>query len=137
MSQTALATTTAEHTASVVTTPPLSGAVLLSQVGSMLAVVLILIVVIAWAVRKFGLMPQSAHNKLLKTVSSCQVGQRERVVIVEVEGTWLVLGVTPQNITLLLTLPAKTMEPLDPADKAKDFRHLIAKALKGSDKSAS
>lgn len=137
MSQATLATNAAENAATVVTAPPISGAVLLSQVGSMLALVLILIVVIAWVVRKFGLMPQSAHNRLLKTVSHCQVGQRERVVIVEVEETWLVLGVTPQNITLLLTLPAKPTESVDAADKAKDFRQIIAKALNRSDKSAS
>lgn len=137
MSQTALATSAVENSATVVAAPPVSGAMLLSQVGSMLALVLLLIVVIAWAVRKFGLMPHHAHNRLLKTVSQCQVGQRERVVIVEVEETWLVLGVTPQNITLLLTLPAKATEPVDEADKVKDFRHIIAKALKRSDKSAS
>ena len=43
----------------------------------------------------------------MKVVSSTSVGQRERVVVVEVAGQWLVLGVTPQNIHTLHTLPAQ------------------------------
>ena len=36
------------------------------------------------------------------------VGQRERVVVVEVGGSWLVLGVAPGQVRALHTLPAQT-----------------------------
>lgn len=65
------------------------------------------------------------------------VGQRERVVVVEVDDTLLVLGVTAQQITLLHTLPAppKDEGAADAATPA-DFRQLMQKVLKRPEKSA-
>ena len=37
------------------------------------------------------------------------VGARERVVLVEVEGTWLVLGVAQGRVSLLHSLPRGTL----------------------------
>ena len=44
---------------------------------------------------------------LVKVVSSAALGQRERVVVVEVGGQWLVLGVTSSQVNMLHTLPAQ------------------------------
>lgn len=118
---------------------PPSGTVLLSQVGSVLAGILLLILFVAWLVRKLGLAPHGKHPRLLKTIASCPLGQRERVVIVEVEQTWLVLGVTAQQITTLHTLPAQplTTESGANAEQTADFRRLLAKTiLKRPEKSA-
>jgi flagellar protein FliO/FliZ len=41
----------------------------------------------------------------LRVVSAVMVGQRERVVIVELGDEWLVLGVTAQSVNLLATHP--------------------------------
>ncbi|MCG8708903.1 flagellar biosynthetic protein FliO [Brenneria sp. 4F2] len=111
---------------------------LLSQVGSVLVGILLLIVLIGWIIRKLGLTAHSHNNRLLKVVSTCQVGQRERVVIVEVDNNWLVLGVTAQNITPLLTLPAQPTDKSGDAhkDKAADFRQLLSKVLKRPENSA-
>lgn len=78
----------------------------LTQVGGALGAILLVIVAGAWVVRKLGLSPSGIPSQKLKVRASCTLGQRERVVVVEVEGTWLVLGVTPQQITALHTLPA-------------------------------
>jgi len=40
-------------------------------------------------------------------VSSVMVGQRERVVVVEIGGQWLVLGVAAGQVRALHTLPAQ------------------------------
>ncbi len=78
--------------------------------GSMLQVFLVLIFVLgliiaaAWLMRRFSLLPTAASGHL-RVVSGVMVGQRERVVIVEVQGQWLVLGVTAQNVNLLSSLP--------------------------------
>lgn len=89
------------------------------------------------AVPPAGLRPQARNNKLLNLRASCQVGQRERVVVVEVDDTLLVLGVTAQQITLLHTLPAppKDEGAADAATPA-DFRQLMQKVLKRPEKSA-
>lgn len=77
----------------------------LLQAGFGLAVVIGLIFLFAWGARRFGLQP-SGSGKLLKVVSSVMVGQRERVVVVEIGDTWLVLGVASGQVRALHTLPA-------------------------------
>lgn len=70
-----------------------------------LAVVVGLILACGWAARRFG-MQHIGGSHVLKVVSSVAVGQRERVVVVEVEGTWLVLGVAGGSVQALHQLPA-------------------------------
>jgi flagellar protein FliO/FliZ len=77
----------------------------LVQAGWGLAVVIGLIFLFAWVVRRFGLQP-SGNGRLLKVVSSVMVGQRERVVVVEIGDAWLVLGVASGQVRALHTMPA-------------------------------
>ena len=86
----------------------------LLQAGFGLAVVLTLIFLCAWAARRFGLLQQPGSGRLIKVVSSAMVGQRERVVVVEVGSTWLVLGVAAGQVRALHTMPAETL-PAAPA----------------------
>jgi flagellar protein FliO/FliZ len=65
-----------------------------------------LIFLFAWVVRRFGLQP-SGNGRLLKVVSSVMVGQRERVVVVEIGDAWLVLGVAAGQVRTLHTMPAE------------------------------
>jgi flagellar protein FliO/FliZ len=50
----------------------------------------------------------------VKVVGTTPVGTRERVVVVEVDNTWLLLGVGGGNVRLLHTLPrpADSNKPL-------------------------
>ncbi|MBG6245371.1 flagellar biosynthetic protein FliO [Candidatus Symbiopectobacterium sp. 'North America'] len=120
-----------------VTTAPFPTSTLLTQVGTVLVGVLMLILAIAWVVRKLGLPPPVRQNKLVKVVSSCQIGQRERVVVVEIEDTWLVLGVTTQQITPLHTLPVQEMDDAPAGEMATpaNFRQLLHKVIKRPEKS--
>lgn len=86
---------------------------LLQAVFSM-ACVLGLILACAWMARRFGLQ-RFGGGHVVKVVSSTSVGQRERVVVVEVADQWLVLGVTPQNISTLHNLPAQAVSATMPA----------------------
>jgi flagellar protein FliO/FliZ len=95
--------------------PPLSyGLAGLLQAGLGLALVLALIFLCAWAMRRLGLQ-QSGGNRLVKVVSSVMVGQRERVVVVEVGDSWLVLGVAAGQVNALHTLPAEQHSDLQAA----------------------
>ena len=78
----------------------------LLQAGFGLALVLALIFACAWAARRFGLLQQAGSSRLIKVVSSAMVGQRERVVVVEVGSTWLVLGVAAGQVSALHSMPA-------------------------------
>jgi flagellar protein FliO/FliZ len=82
------------------------GATSMLQAGLGLALVLALIFLLAWAARRLGLQ-QPGSNRLLKVVASAMVGQRERVVVVEIGHTWLVLGVAAGQVRALHTLPAE------------------------------
>ncbi|RKP44382.1 flagellar biosynthetic protein FliO [Trinickia fusca] len=79
------------------------GAVLQTLVG--LAVVVALVFACAWLARRFGLQP-GARGGLVRTIGGVSLGGKERVAVVEVGDTWLVLGAAPGNVRLLHTLPA-------------------------------
>jgi flagellar protein FliO/FliZ len=70
-----------------------------------LALVLILglFVLAAWLVKRY--LPQAGRSGPVTVVGSTAVGARERVVVVEVENTWLVLGVGGGQVRTLHTLP--------------------------------
>ncbi|AXF76116.1 flagellar biosynthetic protein FliO [Erwinia tracheiphila] len=109
--------------------PVMSTASTLTQVSSVLAIIILLILICAWIAKRLGFTPKrgsSGHS--LSVSASCQVGQRERVVIVDVEDTRLVLGVTSHNISLLHALP-----PQDSATESKagvDFRQAMQQLIK-------
>lgn len=76
----------------------------LLQVVLGLVVVLAAIIGSAWLFRRMssGVIGIPRH---LRVVSAVMVGQRERVVIVEIGDEWLVLGVTAHAVSLLSTRP--------------------------------
>lgn len=88
------------------------GAAGLLQAGLGLAIVLALIFLCGWAARRFGLQ-QTGSGRLLKVVSSAMVGQRERVVVVEIGGSWLVLGVAAGQVRSLHCMPAENSSEAD------------------------
>lgn len=92
-------------------TPPPAAAV---SSGSVLQVILSLllvlaaIVMVAWVLKRIN-MPQNAAGSALKVISGVAVGQRERIVLVEVNDTWLVVGVAPGQVTALHTMPKNVL----------------------------
>lgn len=65
-----------------------------------LILVLAVIAGITWLLKRFALIPTTATGTL-KVVAATGVGQRERVVVVEIDNTWLVLGVAPGRVNKL------------------------------------
>jgi flagellar protein FliO/FliZ len=65
--------------------------------------VLLLIVILAWLVKRFNLSPLN-QGSVIKVVASHHLGSKEKIMIVEVNNEQLVLGVTSQQINLLKTL---------------------------------
>jgi flagellar protein FliO/FliZ len=73
-----------------------------------LAVVLALMIGSLWVLKK--LVAQRGENAgLLRVVAGTAVGTRERVVIVEVGSTWLVLGVAPGRVSALAEVPRQAV----------------------------
>lgn len=82
---------------------PATGSVLMTVSGA-LALIILLMVVMAWAARRSGLarrLNDAQGNMTL--VATQSLGPRERLVLVDVGEQRLVLGVTATQITCLAT----------------------------------
>jgi flagellar protein FliO/FliZ len=74
------------------------------QVLVALGLVLAAIAAFAWFLRR--LTPGAIGSRgWLRVVGGAMVGPKERVVLIEVGDTWLLLGVAASNVSLLHTLP--------------------------------
>ena len=113
---------------------PVVGASGLLQAGFGMLMVLGLIFACAWLAPRFGLERSGGGAQVVKVVSSSSVGQRERVVVVEVAGTWLVLGVTSNQTNTLHSLPAQSVPGATaaPALAARGPVDLFAQKLRES-----
>ena len=66
-------------------------------------------VLIAWLARRY--LPGAGSRGVVKVVGATLVGARERVVVIEVDNTWLLLGVGGGQVRLLDKMP-KPVEPM-------------------------
>ncbi|SMC26168.1 flagellar protein FliO/FliZ [Andreprevotia lacus DSM 23236] len=98
-----------------------------TQVVFALLLVLALVVAAAWLMRRFSMLPMAAGTRL-RVVSGVMVGPKERVVIVEVDDTWLVLGVTAQAVNKLHERPRPEQAAASPAP-LPPFADWLSKAL--------
>jgi flagellar protein FliO/FliZ len=83
------------------------------QIILSLFLVLAAIVLAAWLLKRMNVAQQGAGQQL-KVLGGVSIGQRERIVLVEVGSTWLLVGVGPGQIRTLHTLPR--MEDAEAAD---------------------
>jgi flagellar protein FliO/FliZ len=76
-----------------------------SDTGNMFTVLVSLFLIlggfvgVAWLIRRY--MPGTGKQGVVKVVGATMVGPRERVVVVEVDNTWLLLGVGAGQVRLL------------------------------------
>lgn len=111
-----------------------------NSVGSMvvgLAAVLGIIFLLAWISKRFNIgTPGGSSN--MRMISAMSVGQKEKIILVEVEGEKLLLGVTPHQISRLKEFgkagdPAITATMLNEAETnvpKTDFSERMSKLLK-------
>lgn len=97
-----------------------------------LVVVVAVILVMGMVIRHFT-NGGARSKRHLNVVSSMMVGTKERVVIVEVENTWLVLGVGAGTVNKLHELPKPEgiENPQDEATEKKSFGKRFAEELSG------
>ena len=74
------------------------------QVFFGLALVLALVAAAAVLMRRVGRVP-GLSNEAIRTIAAAAVGTRERVVLLEVGDTWILVGVAPGQVRGLATLP--------------------------------
>ena len=95
-----------------------------------LVLVVAAILVSAWLARRAGLL-QGHGGALLRRVAHISLGPRQAVSVIEIDSTWLVVGVCANQITLLHTLPANpAAEPVETSSDKASFSAKLGQALK-------
>lgn len=96
-------------------------------VAGMLKMFLVLIIVlgmlfaVAWFLKRYAAQ-QQIPGGAIRVIAGTAVGQRERVVLVEVGETWLVVGVAPGHVSALHTMPKVEIAEIDePLLREKGF----------------
>ncbi len=104
--------------------PPVSVGTTTSFVNALqmllaLGIVLAAIAGTAWVLKRMT-PGQAGNSSGIRVVSAVAVGPKERVVLVDVSGTRLVLGVAPGQVTKLMELPLPE-SPEDLPDTVSPF----------------
>ena len=78
--------------------------------GGLFQVVIALMIVIAaiagsaWLMRRFG-PTQMGPGGAMRVIGGVMIGPRERLVLVEVNDTWLIIGVAPGHVSPVHSMP--------------------------------
>lgn len=109
----------------------LVGMATLGKTAAALGLVIAIILVCTALLKRWGPQRRAAGGHL-QVVASTALGSRERLVIVEVEDTWLVLGVGGGQINKLheLEAPERPHEPEIADLQGERFATRFARALK-------
>jgi flagellar protein FliO/FliZ len=94
-----------------------AGSIVQALVG--LAAVLALVAALAWLLKRYSGL-RGAGTGLIRVIGGAAVGQRERVVLVEVGSTWLLVGVAPGQVRALHTMAKTESATLPEAPQAAD-----------------
>lgn len=104
------------------------------QIIFSLLLVLAAIVLVAWLLKRMHVTQQGSGN-LLRVLGSVSLGQRERAVLVEINNTWLVIGVAPGQVRTLHTLEKARQAGQNeqatsrPVEKHRSFSAVLSSAL--------
>lgn len=90
--------------------PGLSGSNFVQGLLGLAAVIAVLLLA-AWLAKRFGGATPWGQGGALKVLGGLSVGPRERIVLIEVGDTWLVVGVTATQIRTLHRLPRCALDP--------------------------
>lgn len=82
---------------------PASG---IEEVAFSLAIVLALIFLLAWLLKRFTPGAVRVGNKHMQVLSTLSLGGKERLMLVDVAGTQMVLGVSSDGVSCLHVFPA-------------------------------
>lgn len=111
-------------------TPAVSTGAFFGEVMAGLILVLLMIFALAWLVKRMGAGSFLA-NQHMKIVASVAMGTRERVVVLDVGGKQVLLGITPQNINTLHVFDEPVISDVAevkiPSDFSKKIKYYMQK----------
>ncbi|PID43295.1 MAG: flagellar biosynthetic protein FliO [Gammaproteobacteria bacterium] len=93
-----------------------------------LAAMIVLIMVIAWAIRRFTNLPGYAGGGQMKITGTLAMGARERIALVEVGNRNILIGVTPQRISTLYVFDeGEIPEQAERSDFAEKLQSMLTR----------
>lgn len=104
----------------------------LLQVLLGLIAVLALMAGAAWLLKRFG-AARGSGNSVVRIVGGVSVGNRERVLVVEVGNQWVVVGVAPGRVNALASMPCQE-NPAPPDSGAPPVKSFSAWLKQTADK---
>ncbi|MBV7298556.1 flagellar biosynthetic protein FliO [Enterovibrio paralichthyis] len=107
-----------------------NGEDLATTLGALLLVIAV-IFGLAWALKRMQVPSIMGARSGLRVVSQLPLGQKERVVVLDVNGEQVLVGITAQQITLLKALDNPIPEP----EATKSFSTQLNQILKKHDAS--
>ena len=107
------------------TVQPVAG---MFQMFAGLVAVLAMLVAAAWLLKRYS-RGQRIPGGAIRVIAGAAVGQRERVVLVEIGETWLVLGVAPGQVNALHTMQKVEIGPSEIQDSDKGFPFWLKQVL--------
>ncbi|WP_323017900.1 flagellar biosynthetic protein FliO [Castellaniella sp.] len=90
--------------------------------------ILVLLLALAWAARRGGWARHSNKATNLRVLGSHSLGTRCSLTVVQIDGARLLLGVTPQQITLLHTSSALPDTPAEHSDFAESLSKTLSRS---------
>ncbi len=133
----ACGTGTAQEASSPAPTPPVSSGMSdhLMQTTLGLLFVLGLLFALLWLLKRMGLVNQKRRGGFYKVLATSALGPREKIVLIEVGDTWLVLGMTSSSINTLHSMPAGSIALNSAQNHAVDFAKMLERIKTGKIKS--
>lgn len=92
-----------------------------------LVLIVALILVLAWFLRRFG-QGGAFNSKSMKILATLPLGTRERLLVVDVGGQQILLGVTPSEITSLHVFETPVIDP-EQAGGSSEFSQKLMSVL--------
>ncbi len=88
-------------------------------------VVIMLIYALVYLLRKITLRGSGKTAGCIKQIGSYPLGQRSRITVVEIAGRTFLLGVTPQQVSMIAEFdPEEIEEPVEPSRITSFMEHL-------------
>lgn len=108
---------------------PMTGHLLQTTLG--LLFVIGLLFALVWLLKKLGIGNHQRRGGFYKTLATSALGPREKIVLIEVGDTWLILGMTSQSINTLHSMPAGSIELEEFQNPAASFAKMLDRMKTG------
>lgn len=90
-----------------------------------------LLFALVWVLKRLGIGAPQRRGGFYRVLATSALGPREKIVLVEIGDTWLVLGMTHNSINTLHSMPAGSIDIDTAQTPAVNFAKLLERVKTG------